>query len=149
MKLYEQTCEVFVKNQVEFIVIGGFAVNYWGYNRSTGDMDFFVNPDTNNINRLFKALDELGFVIDGDAKKAIQNGELIQFSAGHQVIELLFRINLQKAFIELLGNASHSKFGETEIPFISLEELIDEKVKSRREKDLQDVYELKKINNID
>ena len=148
MKLYEDTCKIFTENQVEFIVIGGFAVNYWGYNRSTGDMDFFVNPNLKNLERLFKALDKLGFVMDHESKDAIRRGELIHFSEDHQVIELLFKINLEKSFSDLIHNASFSRFGDTKIPFIGLEELIDEKTKSKREKDLQDIYQLKKINNL-
>ena len=146
--MYEDTCKIFTENQVEFIVIGGFAVNYWGYNRSTGDMDFFVNPNLKNLERLFKALDKLGFVMDHESKDAIRRGELIHFSEDHQVIELLFKINLEKSFSDLIHNASFSRFGDTKIPFIGLEELIDEKTKSKREKDLQDIYQLKKINNL-
>jgi hypothetical protein len=32
------------KNNVEYLLVGGFAVIYHGYNRTTGDIDVWVNP---------------------------------------------------------------------------------------------------------
>jgi hypothetical protein len=31
------------KNQVEYLLVGGYAVGYHGYPRATGDMDIWVN----------------------------------------------------------------------------------------------------------
>lgn len=45
MNLYEETCKFFTDHDVQFVIVGGFAVNFWGYNRSTGDLDFYINPD--------------------------------------------------------------------------------------------------------
>lgn len=146
MTLYERTSEAFVKYNVQFVIIGGFAVNFWGYNRSTGDMDFFINPDLTNLSKLFSALDSLGFIIDSEAEMAIKNGELIQFSDNHHVVELLFQINSQKSFSEILEASKKSLFGEVEIPFIDFDDLIMEKLKSHRDKDLNDVHELKRIH---
>lgn len=148
MNLYEETCKLFVKNEVRFVIIGGFAVNFWGYNRSTGDLDFLIDPEKENLNKLFISLDELGFIIDDGAKKAIQKGELIQFSDSYYVIELLFKININKEFKSIHQDAKHSEFGSVRVPFIDFDDLILEKIKSKRPKDLNDVYELKKINDL-
>ena len=32
----------FRKNNVKYITIGGFAVNIYGYNRNTGDLDILI-----------------------------------------------------------------------------------------------------------
>lgn len=144
MTLYEDACSALVKGKVEFVIIGGFAVNYWGYNRSTGDMDFYVNPKTKNLENLFNSLDRLGFTIDADAKKAIHSGELIQFSDKYHTVELLFKINLDKEFEEVYKTASWSQFGKVKVPFIDFDDLLLEKIKSKRPKDLNDVHELKK-----
>ncbi len=51
--------------EVEFILIGGYAVNYYGYNRVTGDMDIWLKPDNSNKTLLLIALQELGFDEEG------------------------------------------------------------------------------------
>jgi hypothetical protein len=51
--------------QVNFILVGGYAVNYYGYNRVTGEMDVWLQPDNSNKKLLLIALPELGFDEEG------------------------------------------------------------------------------------
>ena len=44
------------KYSVEYILIGGFALNLYGLQRGTQDIDLFVNPTLENIKRIKKAL---------------------------------------------------------------------------------------------
>ena len=44
------------KERVEYILIGGAAITFHGLVRSTEDLDFFVRPTADNIDRLRKAL---------------------------------------------------------------------------------------------
>ena len=37
-----------IKQNVEFILIGGYAVVYYGYSRATGDIDIWLKPDNHN-----------------------------------------------------------------------------------------------------
>lgn len=43
-------------NQVEYVLVGGMAVNLHGLIRATEDIDLFVKPETENIKRLKAAL---------------------------------------------------------------------------------------------
>ena len=56
--------EAFERNRVQYVLVGGYAVNYYGYVRSTQDIDFLVMPSPENAQNLMKALSEFGF---GDA----------------------------------------------------------------------------------
>jgi len=38
--------------KVNFILIGGYAVNYHGYPRYTADMDIWLKPDNGNKQKL-------------------------------------------------------------------------------------------------
>ncbi|RLD23887.1 MAG: hypothetical protein DRI71_04190 [Bacteroidetes bacterium] len=40
--------ELLNKHHVEYVLVGGMAVNIHGYRRTTGDMDIFVNPSPRN-----------------------------------------------------------------------------------------------------
>ncbi len=44
------------KEQVEYILIGGAAMTFHGLVRATEDLDFFVRPTADNVERLRKAL---------------------------------------------------------------------------------------------
>ena len=48
-------------NGVKYLLIGGYAVGFYGYPRATNDMDIFVSKDSDNAERLVKALKEFGF----------------------------------------------------------------------------------------
>lgn len=36
------------ETKTSFMLIGGYAVNYYGYGRYTGDLDIWLNPDEGN-----------------------------------------------------------------------------------------------------
>jgi hypothetical protein len=48
--------DAFEKERVEYVLVGGAAVNLHGIIRATEDMDFFVRPDPENVERLKRAL---------------------------------------------------------------------------------------------
>ncbi len=50
----------FLDEEVEFIVVGGFAVAFHGHPRSTGDIDLWIRCSAENASRVWKALREFG-----------------------------------------------------------------------------------------
>ena len=48
-------------NKVEYLVVGGYAVTAYGYNRYTDDIDFWINSNKENAARITKTLIEFGF----------------------------------------------------------------------------------------
>ncbi len=54
---------------VEFILVGGYAVGWYGFVRATGDIDFLYEQSPANVLQLCKALDTFGapeFLVDRD-----------------------------------------------------------------------------------
>ncbi|MDI6794550.1 MAG: nucleotidyl transferase AbiEii/AbiGii toxin family protein [bacterium] len=49
-------CRRLNEEGVKYILIGGFAVNYYGLPRATEDIDLLVKPSEENIARIKKAL---------------------------------------------------------------------------------------------
>src|SRR5438874_995879 len=49
------------KHQVEFMIVGGFAVVYYGHLRNTSDLDIFIRPTEANAKKTVAALEETGF----------------------------------------------------------------------------------------
>jgi len=46
---------------IGFILIGDYAVNYYGYNRPTGDMDVWLNPTNDNRDKLLDLFEAEGY----------------------------------------------------------------------------------------
>ena len=67
------------------MLIGGYAVIHYGYERSTADMDIWLQLGNDNKNRLLKALEEFGITDDGIAelKKTDFTAPLPVFWFGH------------------------------------------------------------------
>jgi len=48
-------------HEVDYIIVGAFALAYHGAPRYTGDLDILVRPDSENGQRILRALDAFGF----------------------------------------------------------------------------------------
>lgn len=60
-KDFKEFIELLGKNNVRYIIIGGYAVVYHGYVRSTNDIDIWIDIREDNIIKVIKALDDFGF----------------------------------------------------------------------------------------
>ena len=50
----------FEKSDVEYVLVGGYSVIIHGYQRTTGDMDVFVNPTNENYSKIVNAFNYFG-----------------------------------------------------------------------------------------
>jgi hypothetical protein len=55
---------LFNAHNVEFMIVGGYALAFYGAPRYTGDIDVYVKPDSINASRIMTALDAFGFKSD-------------------------------------------------------------------------------------
>ena len=138
------------KNNVNYLTIGGLAVNIYGYGRNTGDIDIYIEDSLNNRENLRNAIKELGI---GD----FENILTMQFIPGWTDINLNFNMRLDimtsikglenKSFAELLERATVAEINDVSVYFIDYENLIVAKKAANRPKDQLDIEELEKINN--
>ncbi|MEO9965208.1 MAG: nucleotidyltransferase [Reichenbachiella sp.] len=142
--------------KVEYILVGGLAVGLHGYSRYTGDMDLWVNPTKVNINRLYRALLEMGY--DKSVVESIQTTRDIENPTPIRLIEDdgVFKVDLmthtfQKiySFEECRNSAQMYESDGVSIPVVHINHLIKMKENTKRLddnlKDLVDAQELKKI----
>jgi hypothetical protein len=57
-----------IKAEVRFVLVGGLAVNAWGYLRATRDIDFVPDPSPENLARLNVLLRELDGKVEVDGR---------------------------------------------------------------------------------
>ena len=58
---HRQLLKALLDAHVEFILIGGYAVNFHGYTRPTGDLDIWLKPSEENKKKLLDVLEENDF----------------------------------------------------------------------------------------
>ncbi|MDF1591911.1 MAG: hypothetical protein P1P89_10385 [Desulfobacterales bacterium] len=140
-KDFKEFIELLNKNTVRYIIIGGYAVVYHGYVRSTNDIDIWIDIHSDNIKKVLKTLDEFGF--------SSLNIKKDDFSA-NQVIQLGFPPNRIDLITTPAGIDFESCYESREqviidkitLNIIDLESLIKSKQASGRTRDLAGVEEL-------
>ena len=154
---YYQIAKALNIHKVEYILVGGLAVAYYGYHRYTGDMDLWVKATDANLERLYAALvDELKY--DRAAVDSIQKTREIEnpipirlFSDDLSVYVDLMTNTFQKlvSWDECEKNANIIKLNDIQFPVVHINHLIQMKENTKRldnsMKDLVDAEELKKI----
>lgn len=131
------------ENKVDFLVIGASAFPVYGYARATLDIDLFVRPNLGNIRKAIKALEQFGYdLIDLMPEDFLENKILIrQYSVEADIHPFVKGITFEEAW----KNKISAQFGETEVYFPSLDDMIKMKKAAGRAIDLEDLKYLTKI----
>ena len=136
------------KHKVNYMLIGGYAVIYHGYERSTTDMDIWLKPDNHNRDKLIPALKEFG-VGDASLQKlsAVDLSQIQYFFFGEKPgrIDFLTQIN-NVTWSEAEPKVNYLPLQNEGIPVIHYHHLILSKIANNRPQDKADVEMLQKIN---
>lgn len=146
------------KYQVEYLLIGGTAVGFYGYVRPSApvgfvsnemkhDLDFWYNPTIKNFYQLLKALSEFG-VETRELEKIVFDPKktFLRIPMKTYKMEFLCQISGIKDFNESRGRAKNINLEGQEIFLISLNDLIKNKQSVGRDVDKRDIQELKNRN---
>jgi len=129
-------------NEVEYLLVGGFAVAIHGYPRATADMDVWVSRRADNARRIVTALRDFGFDLPSLTPELFLDPDrIVRMGVAPLRIELLTSIDgvdfdecAQRSVVQVVGGAR--------IPVIGLEDLKSNKRASGRSKDLADLENL-------
>lgn len=58
---FKEFIELLNKHEADYLLIGGYAVVFYGYVRATGDMDIWIRNTIGNAKKVWRALSEFGF----------------------------------------------------------------------------------------
>ena len=135
---------------VEFLIIGGYAVNFYGYNRVTGDVDLWIKPDNSNRDRLIGVLSSMGFNESGLEKlKEVDFTGTFVFTIWEEPYKVDFLTRISGAiFHDVYSRKNMTEIGGLRLPFISFGDLVASKMSTNRLRDKADVEELQKIASL-
>ena len=132
-------------NDVEFVVVGAFALGRHGYVRATGDLDILFRPSPDNVRRLVLALAAFGAPTSlTDPAGLLVPDTVTQLGVRPHRIDLLNSLS-GVSVDEALAGAVFSDVGGHQVRVLGLEELRRNKLATGRESDRRDVAELDRI----
>jgi predicted nucleotidyltransferase len=138
------------KHNVEYLLIGGLAVAYHGYPRTTHDMDLWSNPEPDNAKKLLKAIDEYGYDISSLEGVYLKNNEAIKLPYNQQShlrkIDILANVSGLYDFKQSYQNRVVATLDDVKMNFINYRDLIAAKIATHRPKDINDIQQLEKIS---
>ena len=139
---FREFVELLIKNEAEYLVVGGYAVGLHGHPRYTGDLDIWLNPTKENAEKILKCLTEFGFGSAGlTLEDFIKEGNIVQLGYPPLRIDLLTQID-GVTFEESYGNKTQVEIDGLMINFIGYNDLIKNKKASGRLRDLDDIDNL-------
>ena len=133
--------------KIDFILVGGYAVIFHGYTRTTGDMDIWLKPTNQNRDFLVPVLEKIGILPeDIDLLRSVDFTKTIAFHVDDYPKRVDFLTGMSGlVFEEAYQNRSLLPLGEYSVPILRLDDLLVNKLMSGRLKDMSDVEELQKI----
>jgi len=127
-------------HRVRYLLVGGYAVGYYGYPRATADMDIWIATGVENVGRVLSVLAEFGFA-EVDPKLFATDKQVIRMGLPPLRIELLTGVSGVE-FEECYSKRATITLGEVEVSLIGLEDLKTNKAASGRYKDMNDLEHL-------
>ncbi len=136
-------------HRVEYVVIGGLAVQVHGHTRMTNDVDLIPAPTPDNLEQLAAALVELDARVLNPGSERLKidaqmlpRATLWQFATRHGDIDVLHDAPGAAPFDQLRGRALVIAVGEHPIAIAGRDDLIRMKRARGRPVDLADVAAL-------
>ncbi len=146
MKTFEELLEGLSKSNIDYILIGGLAVDICGFSRVTMDMDILVKMSEENIKKLLNCLESFG---EGSAKELNPEDFTSEEGCIRVVEEFpldIFTLVKGYTYQDLLPyNDIFITEKGVKIRYLNAKGLIELKKGSTRPKDQLDVQELRKI----
>lgn len=129
----------FYEEQVEFMVVEGYAMAFHGYVRATGDIDLWIRCSSENAPKVWRALQKFGAPLFDLTLEDLQTPGIV------------FQIGIVPSRIDVLTQISGVEFDDAwrehqaveidgmQIPVIGKSELLTNKKSTGRAKDETDI----------
>ncbi|MBI2898771.1 MAG: hypothetical protein HYY17_01160 [Planctomycetes bacterium] len=158
---YEEVLSALNARRVEYLVVGGVAVNLWGAQRMTHDLDLMVELSPANLRRFVTAMENLGYrprvpvaalqLTNARTRhRWIREKGMLAFAFYHpanvfQVVDVLIA---DRRYARFSKRAASISAGPVTVPLVSIEDLITMKREAGRKQDRSDVAMLSRIRRM-
>lgn len=140
---FEELLRLLEEKNVDYMIVGGYAVAYHGHPRFTKDLDLFFRVTDENVCRLRSALVEFGFTDeDVPAELFAAKGNVVTFGVIPTRVDLVNDID-GVTFDEVWPRIVRGTYGNVQTKFIGRDDLIKNKEATSRARDKGDAEELR------
>lgn len=162
MNLYKKIFAKLEKAHIKYLIVGGVAVNLYGYSRFTGDIDIIITLDNENLDKLDKLMHKLGYIERqpinikelGDPKRLkefIKKKGLKAFtfiSNDKPQLDIDIIVEESMDFDKYIKRKKTVKVWDIELPVCHIDDLIKMKKAANRDKDLIDLEALLSLKDL-
>lgn len=146
---YKELLRLLNEFEVEYLIVGGFAVMKYGEPRYTKDLDVWVHNSAKNTVRVVQALNKFGAPLDHDGitpETFTEKQVVYQIGVAPVRIDVLTEITGVN-FADAWSKKVPSTFFGVPVHFISFEDLVANKQALGRSSDLRDLKQNRKSAN--
>lgn len=133
---------------VRFLLVGAHAVGVHGVPRATRDIDVWVEPSIENASRVVAALARFGAPLASiglDRSDFESLDRVVQIGVPPNRIDLMTSLSGLSDFAGAWARRTVAELGGVPVQVIGLEDLLQNKRASGRDKDLVDIRELGRL----
>ncbi|HKA66509.1 MAG TPA: hypothetical protein VKG03_01245 [Solirubrobacterales bacterium] len=145
----ERILRTLAEHEVDYVLIGGLAVQTHGHVRTTNDADLIPAPDPANLERLAAALRALDARVLNAGHEAtpvdagmLPRATIWQFATKDGGIDVMHEVPGGGPYSTLSKRAVHVRLGDIDVPVVDLDDLIRMKLARGRPVDIADVAAL-------
>jgi len=139
---FKELLKLLNAHDVEFVIVGAYALAFHGVPRFTGDIDILIKPDPINAGKVLTALKEFGFgSLDLKESDFNEPDKVVQLGVAPVRIDLitsLTGVSWQQAY----SSKVEGSYGDVKVYYLGRKELISNKKALGRKKDLADIESL-------
>lgn len=136
---FKEFIELLNKHSVQYLIVGGYAVGFHSRPKFTNDIDFWINNSLENAELILRVLKDFGFEkLDITIEDLISPNKIIQLGMEPMRIDIMTSVSGLE-FNNSFKNKVVTNYLDTTAYFININDLIQNKRKSGRKKDLYDI----------
>ncbi len=137
---YRDILSIFAEDEVEYLLVGSYALAAHGHPRATGDIDLWVRPSLENSLRVIGALGRFGTPVEEIEEGVFAQWDLVfQIGVVPQRIDIVTAISGIADFEDAWAARIEVEIEAITIPVLSRRHLIRNKRATGRRQDLVDV----------
>lgn len=139
---FRELLELFNAHEVEYVIVGAYALAFHGVPRFTGDMDILVKPDSENAVKILAALKEFGFgSLDLNESDFREPDKVVQLGVAPVRVDLITSLT-GVTFQQVYSGKVLGSYGDVKVYYLGRGELLSNKRALGRKKDLADIEAL-------
>ncbi len=139
---FREFLQLLKDHQVRYLLVGGYAVGYYGYPRTTADIDCWIARDPSNAKRMVHVLTDFGFGVETLKPEIfLETNRIVRMGYAPLRIEVMMSIS-GVTFETCYAKRTEDMLDGIAVSIIGLDCLKQNKRASGRHKDLDDLEHL-------